>query len=86
MIWSSFSEGGYVEAVAEAENGNLYGNWLHSETLLSASNGGHGMLFHDLNQRLQFVMHTPNDPFHERPAFFEIEEKGNKLTFKDVHF
>ena len=49
MIWSSFSENGYAEAVAFSENGSITGEWKHCENMFSAQNGGHGMIFKDLD-------------------------------------
>jgi hypothetical protein len=75
MIWSSFSEGGYAEAVAYSDNGSINGNWKHCENMLSAQNGGHGMIFKDLNGDLRFTMHFPNSPYGaERAKLYYLSE------------
>lgn len=75
MIWSSFSENGYAEAVAYSDNGSINGNWKHCEKMLSSQNGGHGMIFNDLNGKMRFTMHFPNSPFGaERAKIFFLED------------
>ena len=75
MIWSGFSENGYAEAVAYSDNGSINGNWKHCEKMLSSQNGGHGMIFKDLNGEMRFTMHFPNSPFGaERAKIFFLEE------------
>jgi len=75
MIWSSFSENGYAEAVAYSDNGSINGNWKHCEKMLSSQNGGHGMIFKDLNGEMRFTMHFPNSPFGaERAKIFFLED------------
>ena len=75
MIWSSFDDNGYVEAVAYSEDGTVNGKWKHCEKTLSAINGGHGMIFKDFDGKLFFTMHYPNFPYgEERAQIMEIEE------------
>ena len=75
MIWSSFDENGYVEAVAVSNSGSINGEWKCCEKPLSAENGGHGMLFRDKNKNLHFTMHSPNKPkMAERVKIFNIKE------------
>lgn len=75
MIWSSFSENGYAEAVAFSEDGSINGKWKHCENMLSAQNGGHGMIFKDLDNNLRFTMHYPNSPFgEERAKLYYLDE------------
>ena len=75
MIWSSFGNNGYVEAVAYSEDGTVNGNWKHCEKTLSAVNGGHGMIFKDFDGKLLFTMHYPNEPYGaERAKIMEIKE------------
>lgn len=75
MIWSTFAQNGYVEAVAVSKDGALSGPWHHCEQLMSDSNGGHGMLFRRLDGQLMFTMHRPDQPYgEERPVLFEVEE------------
>lgn len=45
MLWSSFGEHGYVEAISRSDNNDITGNWVPDEELLFERDGGHGMLF-----------------------------------------
>lgn len=82
MIWSSFCCGGYCEALAYSESGTVMGPWVHDDRLLFEKNGGHGMIFADLNGQIKLVLHQPNNALDERPHFFDIEERGNTLYRK----
>ena len=83
MIWSSFSENGYSEAVAYSDNGSINGNWKHCEKMLSSQNGGHGMIFNDLNGKMRFTMHFPNSPFGaERAKIFFLEDINEEPFLK----
>ena len=75
MIWSSFDDNGYVEAVAYSEDGTVNGKWRHCENTVSAVNGGHGMICKDFDGKLFLIMHYPNSPYGaERAKIMEIEE------------
>ena len=78
MLWASFSDSGYVEAMAASDNGRIDGNWSHIG-LLFHENGGHGMLFHALDGKLKFVLHQPNTSPNERPKLFDVIDDGDKL-------
>lgn len=79
MIWSSFDDNGYVEAVAYSKSGKINGEWKHCEKTVSAVNGGHGMIFRDFNGKLFFTMHYPNLPYgSERTLIKEIREISNE--------
>lgn len=79
MLWSSVTEGRYVEAIAESESGTIAGPWKHQEKLLFEKDGGHGMIFRTLDGELMFTCHAPNKHPDERPAFFKIAEKDGSL-------
>lgn len=72
-IWSSFSKGEYVEAISRSDNGSINGKWSIDNKLLFEKNGGHGMIFTDLNGNGKFTYHTPNDTPNERPAFATLD-------------
>lgn len=72
-IWSSFSKGEYVEAVSRCDNGSIKGKWSIDEKLLYEKNGGHGMIFTDLNGKDNFVYHSPNETPNERPFYLPID-------------
>ncbi len=85
MIWSSFGNNGYVEAVAYSEDGTVNGNWKHCEKTLSAVNGGHGMIFKDFDGKLLFTMHYPNEPYGaERAKIMKIEEISDEPYLKII--
>ncbi len=74
-LWSSFGEGGYVEAIARSSNGKINGKWTVDEKLLFEKNGGHGMIFEDLEGEFNFVYHTPNETPFERPCVCKITKE-----------
>lgn len=82
MLWSSLKDGQYVEAIAKSDNGEIDGNWVHNEELLFSEDGGHGMLFHDLNDQLFLTLHSPNVNYHEHPTFIEVVDMGHTIVKK----
>ncbi len=78
MIWSSFTQSGYVQAVAYSDNGEIDGKWINEE-LLFEKDGGHGMIFDDYNGVKHLILHSPNENPAERPVLFDIEEKDGIL-------
>lgn len=86
IIWSSFSENepgisDYVQAVSFSDNGKLTGNWKISDNLIFKKDGGHGMVFRDLEGKEKIILHRPNNPAGaERPVLldFSSEEVFNK--------
>lgn len=72
-IWSSFYKGEYCEAIARSDNGKIDGNWSIDNKLVFEKNGGHGMVFKDLQGNDCFVYHTPNETPLERPAIMKID-------------
>ncbi len=81
MIWSTFTESGYVQAIAYSDNGEIDGNWIHEKPMFD-EDGGHGMIFDDLNGKKYLILHSPNENPYERPALMEIEEKDDTLRIK----
>ena len=80
-LWSSFGELGYVEAIARSSNGKINGKWEIDKELLFEKDGGHGMIFEDLNGDFNFVYHSPNETPFERPCVAKITKemlKGSK--------
>ena len=80
MLWSGFSENGYVEAIAYSDNGEISGKWKHKDRLLFSEGGGHGMLFTSKNGDMMFVLHSPNDTPLERPHLKKIHEENGTLA------
>lgn len=90
MIWSNFDAYGYVVAVARSSNGRLDGEWIHEDNLLYSKymtgeyEGGHGMIFTDVDGQMYLSFHSPNSAIgdrQEKPVFLAIEEKDGKLVW-----
>ena len=89
MIWSNFAEDGYCVGIAESDNGRPDGNWLqHKKRLYGKTDagyefdGGHGMIFADLDGQLYLSMHSPNAPVGERDTtmvFLPVKEENDEL-------
>ncbi len=78
MIWSTFTEKGYTQAVAYSDNGEIDGNWMHEKPLFD-DNGGHGMIFDDFNGNKYLILHSPNENPYERPVLIKITEENGTL-------
>ncbi len=81
MIWSTFTQSGYTQAIAFSENGKIDGKWIHEKPLFD-KDGGHGMIFEDLNGKLHLILHSPNETLLERPKLYDVEEKDDMLILK----
>lgn len=79
MLWSSFGNEGYSEALAYSNNGDITGKWHQEGRLLFEKDGGHGMVFKDLRGNLFLTLHSPNEFLKERPKFIKITEYGDSL-------
>ncbi|MDD6284756.1 MAG: glycoside hydrolase family 43 protein [Firmicutes bacterium] len=85
MIWSSYDENGYVEAVAYSDNGSVNGEWKHCQKTMSSVNGGHGMIFKTFDGEMLFTMHHPNGPAgSERAAIMKLAEIPDEPFLKIV--
>ena len=80
LLWSSFSDEGYAQAIARSESGNITGPWSHASDLLFRKDGGHGMIFEAFDHQLYLTLHTPNEKLKEHPVFFQVKEQGDTLT------
>lgn len=80
-LWASFSEGGYTEAVAISDNGDIDGKFTQIDPLFM-DDGGHGMIFKALDGELYLTLHSPNAHLEERPFFHKITEIDGKLLRK----
>ncbi|THF83427.1 glycoside hydrolase family 43 protein [Cohnella fermenti] len=83
LLWSSFKQGRYAQAVARSESGTILGPWTHEPEPLYESDGGHGMLFRSFDGRLRLALHTPNRTPDERPVFIELEETEGRLQVRE---
>ncbi|MEI6578798.1 MAG: glycoside hydrolase family 43 protein [Eubacteriales bacterium] len=94
MLWSNGDvNGNYCVGIAKSRNSEITGTWAHGfEPFYSVNryfdtDGGHAMMFTDLNGRLLLCMHSPNRSdatTHETATFLEIVDKGDMLELKQV--
>jgi GH43 family beta-xylosidase len=80
MIWSSFGENRYAIGLAESLSGSVKGPWSQRPEPLYPADGGHGMLFLDLEGRLQLVFHAPNSRGDERLVLQRVTERDDSLV------
>ena len=66
MIWSSFYNRRYL--VLEAEADSLLGEWRHHGSRFDFD-GGHAMIFENLEGKKMISLHRPNSIMHERACF-----------------
>ena len=78
MIWSTFTEKGYVQAIAYSDNGEIDGNWHHENPMFD-EDGGHGMIFDDYEGNKYLILHSPNENPLERPVLMKIAEENGSL-------
>ena len=78
MIWSTFTQKGYTQAVAYSDNGEIDGNWKHEKPLFD-DNGGHGMIFDDFDGNKYLILHSPNENPLERPVLIRIAEEDGTI-------
>jgi GH43 family beta-xylosidase len=80
MIWSTV-DNKYVQCIAASDNGSVTGKWSFLDPLFT-EDGGHGMLFEDMEGNLKLTLHCPNITDYERPVFFDIKETDVSLSIK----
>lgn len=87
MTWSSMSAAreigvqNYSIGQAISKSGKIEGPWEHDPVPLWSSNGGHGMVFEDLEGHLKIAFHSPNSPSgSERVTIKDIEIKDGKFV------
>ena len=78
MLWAGFSQGGYTQGVAVSDNGEIDGRFSQCRPLFE-KDGGHGMLFKDLQGQWFLTLHSPNEHLQERPRFFPVREENGQL-------
>lgn len=83
MIWSSFSNGNYAVGVARSKTGKITGPWVHDANPILDHDGGHGMIFTDLEGNPRLILHGPNHPEGaERAVIYNIIDIGQTLRIK----
>lgn len=81
MTWSSFDKSGkYNIGVCHSESGNVLGPWIHEEEALVDNNGGHAMLFKDLNGQMKISYHSPNAGEPARIMIQDVKYENGKLS------
>ena len=92
MLWSNSSKSGYAVGLAAPANNRVDGIWnqypipLYQKDKRHALDGGHGMIFTDLNGDLRMAIHAPNyaaEGVHETAEFLFLEDLGFTLAVKD---
>lgn len=73
MLWSTNASTGYVEALAHSDNNRICGKWKPDEQLLYDHDGGHGMIFKDVEGEYKLTLHYPNTFGKEHPVFIGIK-------------
>jgi len=82
MTWSGCpSGGGYPTFFCESETGSVLGPWKRHGVL--AREGGHSMLFHDLEGRLFLCSHHPSESPKERMRLVRLDESNHSLRVAD---
>lgn len=82
LIWSPYINNKYVVLSAISESGDVKGPWTHIEPALYGDNGGHAMLFYNIEGKLCMCLHSPEcEQIYslERAHIFELGEKDGKI-------
>ncbi len=92
MIWSNFGSKdycGYCVGIAHSSNVYPDGKWtqeaapLFSNMITGDYDGGHGMIFRDIDGQLYLCVHSPNKPCDEcaeRTIFVSLKEQNGTLV------
>lgn len=90
MLWSNWDSAGYCVGIARSVDGRVDGAWVQDEKLLYSKSmtgeydGGHGMLFYDVDGQMYLSLHSPNNPAagrKETPVFIPVKEQGGTLMW-----
>ena len=92
MIWSNFTEKGYVIAKAVSETGRIEGPWRQDGILYMKDlekdfkyDGGHGMIFQTKAGKMCLTFHSPNeakDGLFESVIIKELDESTESIFIK----
>ena len=83
LIISSWSAHSYAVGLAISGSGKVNGPWKLLDEPLYPENGGHGMFFKTIDNKLAFTLHYPNDKYAERPHFWYVNEVNDRLVLGD---
>ena len=78
MTWSSVSTGGYAIGQAISKSGKLEGPWEHDPVPIFSNDGGHAMVFEDLEGNLKMAYHAPNSN-SERVQIMDVKVTNGKF-------
>lgn len=81
MLWSSYQDGSYVEAVAHSVSNKLRGPWKQ-DGILVGGDSGHGMLFHTFDGHLKLILHHPFAYPQSRGVLYDIDDTGDTIRLK----
>ncbi len=71
LLWSSFVDGVYTVGQAYSASGKVIGPWIHEKETVY-TNGGHEMIFRDLEGNLKMSLHHNNNDGHLKIVDVEI--------------
>lgn len=81
MIWSNYTNKGYMIAKASSSNGKLDGKWIQDGKLYERGmkedyvyDGGHGMIFQNFDKRFLLSFHSPNQKEGEVIEGIQLKE------------
>ncbi|MGF2054718.1 glycoside hydrolase family 43 protein [Vagococcus fluvialis] len=66
MLWSSWASKGYSVGIAKSTSKKIKGPWTQVKQPI-IEDGGHGMIFRDLDGEYFYTYHYPNESEQERP-------------------
>ena len=91
MLWSNFTVDGYCVGISRSDNGRLDGAWHHDDQLLFSKaisgeyDGGHGMLFYDVDGQMYLSLHSPQNLAEadrlESPVFVAVKESEGRIVW-----
>lgn len=76
MLWSSYGERGYVQALARSKSGGVEGPWEQLDPLVRRDSG-HGMLFRAFDGRLMMILHRPFT--YALGRLYEMRDAGDRV-------
>ncbi|MBM7573480.1 glycoside hydrolase family 43 protein [Aquibacillus albus] len=82
MLWASFIDNVYAQGISRSTTGDVTGPWEHESEPIYSKDGGHGMIFRDLQGQLMLTLHSPNKTPLERPIFIPIKDENGKISVK----
>ena len=91
MLWSNFHEKDYCVGIVHSDNGRLDGKWTHeklplySKEISGGYDGGHGMLFTDVDGQTYLSIHSPNHTWMgrpEKPVFIAVREENRTIVIE----